>query len=291
MPPSFEQPIHVDPDESRFAPRRGTSGLWVLAIVVAVAAGAAFWWQREARAPQPAVVAPAAAPAPPALAAATPQVIAAPTVPPPAHPIAANDVGTALADLLGPRTVDALVELGDFPRRLVATVDNLGRESAPASAWPVRAAPGRFEVQEAGAGTSVPTPANAARYATLVRAAEALDAARMVDVYRGMYPLLQQAYRQLGFGDRSFNDRLLQVIDLLLATPEPPQPPAVQLLEVKGPVASTRPWVRYQYVDPDLERLAAGQKILMRVGPDNERRLKAKLRELRRELLAPRPAS
>jgi hypothetical protein len=53
-------------------------------------------------------------------------------------------------------------------------------------------------------------------------------------------------------------------------------------------VASTRPWVRYQYVDPQLESLAAGQKILLRMGPDNERRLKQKLRELRRELMAPR---
>jgi hypothetical protein len=44
--------------------------------------------------------------------------------------------------------------------------------------------------------------------------------------------------------------------------------------------------VRYEFVDPALESLSAGQKILLRVGPANERRLKAKLSELRRELLA-----
>jgi hypothetical protein len=293
MPASVDPSLRIDPDESRPAQRGAGAGARAMAFVLlaAAAAGGVYWWYLDAQPTDPAPstrAAPAAPTQPPAPA---PQVLAAPPVPQPAHPIAAQDIGSALAELLGSRTVQALVQLGDFPRRVVATVDNLGRESAPSSLWPVVASPGRFEVDEAGEG-AVPSAGNAARYATLVQAAEAMDAARAVDVYRRMYPLLQQAYRQLGLGDRSFNDRLLQVIDLLLATPEPAQPPRVHLLEVKGPVPSTRPWVRYQYVDPALEKLAAGQKILLRVGLDNERRLKNKLRELRRELLAPaRPAS
>ena len=260
MPASVDPSLRIDPDESRPAQRGAGAGARAMAFVLlaAAAAGGVYWWYLDA---QPTDPAPSTRAAP-----------AAPTQPP--APAAR-----------------ALVQLGDFPRRGVATVDNLGRESAPSSLWPVVASPGRFEVDEAGEG-AVPSAGNAARYATLVQAAEAMDAARAVDGYRRMYPLLQQAYRQLGLGDRSFNDRLLQVIDLLLATPEPAQPPRVHLLEVKGPVPSTRPWVRYQYVDPALEKLAAGQKILLRVGLDNERRLKNKLRELRRELLAPaRPAS
>jgi hypothetical protein len=59
----------------------------------------------------------------------------------------------------------------------------------------------------------------------------------------------------------------------------------VQLTDVKGPEPSLMPWVRYQFADPALESLASGQKIMVRVGSVNERRLKAKLRALRKELL------
>jgi hypothetical protein len=54
---------------------------------------------------------------------------------------------------------------------------------------------------------------------------------------------------------------------------------------VKGPISSTSPWTRYEFVDAGLERLAAGQKILLRVGPDNRKVLKAKLGQIRRQLL------
>jgi hypothetical protein len=77
------------------------------------------------------------------------------------------------------------------------------------------------------------------------------------------------------------------VIDLLLATPEPEGPVAVELTEVKGPDAPTRPWLLYEFTDPSLRHLSSGQKILLRVGVAHERRLKAKLVELRGHIAAP----
>ena len=44
---------------------------------------------------------------------------------------------------------------------------------------------------------------------------------------------------------------------------------------------SLRPWVRYEYVDPQLQALSAGQKIMVRAGLRNERRLKAVLAKVR----------
>ena len=52
---------------------------------------------------------------------------------------------------------------------------------------------------------------------------------------------------------------------------------------------STQPKVLYEYADPALESLSAGQKALVRMGPDNEAKVKAKLRELRRMIAAQRP--
>ena len=61
-------------------------------------------------------------------------------------------------------------------------------------------------------------------------------------------------------------------------------PLAVTLVEVKGEVPSTRPWTRYEFADPALESLSAGRKMLLRTGPDNHRRLQAKLVDLRQRI-------
>jgi hypothetical protein len=47
--------------------------------------------------------------------------------------------------------------------------------------------------------------------------------------------------------------------------------------------------VFYQYADTKLEDLSAGQKLLVRMGPANERLLKVKLRDLRAQLVQSGP--
>lgn len=142
----------------------------------------------------------------------------------------------------------------------------------------------RFQVEERG-GDQVISAENSLRYTPLVLLAESVNTAQAMDLYISMYPLLQRAYEQLGYPKRYFNDRLIEVINQLLATPSAAEPTKVQLTEVKGSVPSVRPWVRYEFADPALESLTAGQKILLRVGPVNQRRLKAKLTAIRQELL------
>jgi hypothetical protein len=198
--------------------------------------------------------------------------------------LAAGDVAQALVNLLGAKEVATFLEVDEFPRRLATTIDNLGRAHAAPMLWPIHPTPDRFMVDEVDGGPVIAAD-NAARYTPMVLLAESVDAARAVELYIRMYPLLQRAYEELGFPDRYFNDRLIAVIDLLLATPQVDYPVKLQLTEVKGPIASTRPWVRYEFVDPDLESLSAGQKILVRVGIVNQRRLKAKLAEVRQELV------
>lgn len=262
----------------------------LLSVVIAggVLAGIAYWYTEQARVAAP----PERAPAAPPLASQTPAPAPAASesairypVDEAAHPAGPPDIVAGLNDLLGRQAVAKFVLTDDFARRLVATVDNLGRSHAPPMLWPVVPTPGRFTVDEAGAPATIAAQ-NGSRYAPFVQFVEHTDVRRAVDFYRGVYPLLQNAYQDLGFPRRYFNDRLVEVIDLMLATPEPQQPPSVQLLEVRGPHPSARPWVRYEFTDPTLESLAAGQKILIRVGPDNERRLKAKLREFRQALTA-----
>jgi hypothetical protein len=283
--------IRLDPEERRaLPPRRGR----LLPIVAGVALGLGviagwLWWTHQV---EPVVVS-APVPAP-----AAPEPTVQAPAPPPAvlHPVRApadadvlpeRDVPAAVAHLFGPRSSEFL-ELEDFPRRFVATLDNLGRQHAPPSAWPLQPIGGRFTVDERPDGSQVIAAANAQRYARFVEFATAVDAESAVRLYLRIYPVLDAAWRQLGMGDRYLNDRVVAVIDHLLATPEPAQPPRVQLTEVKGPIPSTRPWVRYEFADPKLEALSSGQKILIRVGPEHARRLKQKLAALRQQLVRSR---
>lgn len=268
-----------------------TRAFTAVAVVAAIAGATAIWLSRRPAPPtQQSAQAPAAAPATVASAAPLP---AAPAIEHPLEtsatlPLAPADLAGALAELIGRKAVLSFLQVDEFPRRFAATVDNLGRSHAPPALWPVNPTPGRFTVDETADGPVIGADNNL-RYTPFVLLAETVDIGRAVDLYVRMYPLLQAAYAELGFPKRHFNDRLFEVIDQLLATPDTAYPIKLKLLEVKGPVPSLRPWVRYQYVDPALESLSAGQKILLRVGPVNQRRLKAKLAEIRRQLEARAP--
>lgn len=194
-------------------------------------------------------------------------------------------VRAALTGLLGSKAVLSFLQTDDFARRMVATVDNLARSHAAPRLWPVNPAPGRFGTDRAG-NNSVIGAANAKRYTAFVSFVESVDTGKAVALYVQLYPLFQQAYEELGYPRQYFNDRLVQVIDQLLRTPEPAGPLAVQRVEVKGEHKAAQPWVHYEFVDPELEALSPGQKLLLRVGPANARRLKAKLAEVRRHITA-----
>lgn len=178
----------------------------------------------------------------------------------------------SLAELVEDSTLIKLPVLKDFVRRVVATIDNLPRRAAAARLWPLKPAPGQFKVSGDEEHPAIAAD-NSARYAIYVRLAEAIDSTKLAAVYFHYYPLFQQAYRDLGYPKGHFNDRLVQVIDHLLDAPE-----------LQEPVALVRPKVFYLYADPDLESRSAGQKFLMRAGAENARRVKAKLREIRREI-------
>lgn len=144
-------------------------------------------------------------------------------------------------------------------------------------------APAHFLVVERD-GVSYIAKGNADRYAAFVRFASGINTQAAVALYVRMYPMLQKAYESLGYPNKQFNNRLVEVIDQLLQTPEPEKPITLTLTQVQGPIEVKRPWVRYEYADADLQSRPAGQKILLRMGVQHTQTLKAKLRELRQQL-------
>ena len=83
--------------------------------------------------------------------------------------------------------------------------------------------------------------------------------------------------RHLGNPDGYFNDRVVEVIDHLLSAPEAP-----------ATIALAQPNVLYEFADPALEAESAGRKLLLRMGPGNAARVKAKLREIRNRVATKR---
>jgi hypothetical protein len=144
----------------------------------------------------------------------------------------------------------------------------------PQRVLPVKPVPGRFVTAGQAEGLLI-ARANSARYLPYLRLAEAADTRQLVTVYVRYYPLFQQAYAELGYPNGYFNDRLVATIDDLLSAPDAPD--AIPL---------TQPKVLYEYADPEMEALSAGQKIMLRMGAENEARAKAKLRDIRRALTA-----
>lgn len=171
--------------------------------------------------------------------------------------------------------------------RLVATVDTLGGKQVPGAIRVMQGPEGDFAALKLenpetpilnAEGDPIPQyviePSNAGRYLLYVEMLESVDVATFAATYRRNYPLFQEAWRELGYTDEEFDDRLLQVIDELLAAPEAPDP----LLLIK-------PEAFFLFADERLESLSAGQKILLRMGNDNARRVKARLAEIRSALV------
>jgi hypothetical protein len=178
-----------------------------------------------------------------------------------------------LKRLFDPGQLQELFLLRAFIRHFVVTIDNLTAAKLPQKFSITKPPAGKFAVNRESEEHMLIDQKNYDRYSRYVAFAEALDTRRLVSVYVRYYPLFQQAYRELGYPNRYFNDRLIEVIDHLLATPV-----------VQGPIELVRPKVFYQFADPDLEALSAGRKILVRIGPDNAAKIKTRLRELRRSL-------
>lgn len=252
-----------------------------LLLVVALVAGlgAAAWYFRDALLPpdEPAAVVAATPPeeAPPALAGPAyplppPETEAADAVLVPLPPLDDSDSYflLALTDIMG----------GDFRQllateavidRFVATVDNLPRSHVAERVRPVGRLTSTFAAEPSG-DDYVLGPANFARYDAIINLVVTADNGRIIAMYRRFYPLFQEAYARLGYPDAYFNDRVVEVIDHLLATPEP-----------AGPVRLVRPNVLYEFADPALQALSSGQKLLLRMGPEHRARVQQKLRELR----------
>jgi len=181
------------------------------------------------------------------------------------------EVTQELADIAGTARIADYLLNDQVVSRAVASIDSLTSRQVPVHINPVKPADDKFIVETEGDKT-VLSEANFARYDDYVALLRDMDTGQLMAFYHHYSPLFQQAWEQNG-GQGSFDDRLVEVIDNLLATPDP-----------AGPVYLVKPEAVYLYEDPQLEAMTAGQKILVRMGSANAAVVKEKLAALKAAL-------
>lgn len=178
-----------------------------------------------------------------------------------------------LAAIAGESPVKKLLVLKSVLSRFVVTTENLATRSLPLKHMASKPVKGSFKVKQLEPGVYQMDPRNYERYQPYVAMLESTDIDKLVALYVRYYPLLQESFEMLGYPDLYFNDRFIATIDHLLETPDLTESPKLIL-----------PSVMFRYADSELEKLSAGQKALLRMGPDNAARVKQRLRLIRQSL-------
>jgi hypothetical protein len=228
--------------------------------ILLVIGGAGFYLMRdEAPAPEAAIETPqpvAETPAPlPTRAVETPAP--ARTLPLPPLDESDPEVLGGLTELLGQDAVMKHLVPERLVRNIVVTIDNIPREKMALNQRPVQPTSGDFMTTGEESAVML-APENYERYEPFVGLVSNVDAKTLVSFYRGLEPLFQEAYEDLGHPNQSFTARLNEVIEHLLQTPTP-----------RGEIALVQPSVLYKYADDRLEKLSAGQKLMIRMGVNN----------------------
>jgi hypothetical protein len=163
--------------------------------------------------------------------------------------------------------------------RAVAAVDCISLGGSPRRQLPFLVPTQPFRAKQTATGWVI-DPVSYGRYDRVVGVFCAGDAAQVAGAYQRLEPALDLAYRKLGYGDRRFREVLARAAAEILAVPVP-----------TGPVQVVSTGQMYSYADPALQAQNDARKHLLRTGPENIRKVQARIRALaaalKLEIVAP----
>ena len=272
-----------------YQPRKNSSTTVIVIVVLALfAAGAFFFLRDDLPAVTPVVTAPLVAPqetvttssaAAPIIEYEPPQPVIE-VEPIPALNESDSSILAALQQLRGEGLLQLLVPQ-EVLRKFVLAVNNVAEGKVIHEYRPVISPPPPFIIETFPVmieGATVDqervSPNNFQRYESYVTTLALIDSDAAVAVYRRFYPLLEEAFRELGLKKPNFHSVMIAAIDNILAAPD-----------AQGDLLLVQPKVFYQYADPALEALPQTHKLMLRMGPENARSVKASLRQLRARLV------
>ncbi|MEE2001675.1 DUF3014 domain-containing protein [Alkalimonas sp. MEB108] len=182
------------------------------------------------------------------------------------------EVSQALLQLPWQPGLAGLFVREDMLRRLVVLTDNVSRGQISSDHLVFTTPEQPFAVRRQDEQLTL-DPAGFRRYEPYLTLLESVPVSTQVALLRHYQPLLDEAFAELGYPDKPFKQRLLQAIDYLLAQPV-----------VDGVFELELPSVMYHFAEPHIEAMSDVQKQLIRIGPDNQRRLNQHLQRLKTEL-------
>lgn len=112
-------------------------------------------------------------------------------------------------------------------------------------------------------------PSSYGRYEFLANVLASLDAAKTTGLFKEFNLFFQEAYRELGYPQGDFQVVLIQAMKELLKVPV-----------VEGEILLKEAVASYWMADDALEDLSDAQKHLLRMGPQNTRKIQKKLQEM-----------
>lgn len=178
-------------------------------------------------------------------------------------------IKTALLAVSKVPQVARLIVDDDLLRRFVVFSNNLANEEIVENHHLLHAPERPFRVYQQ-AGKEWIDAASYKRYSPYVDALESMSTEDLIALYQDYQPAIGEIYAEVGNPDDDFSSTLAAAIEHLLDTPEIPFPVEVYTDSVM-----------YKFADQRIEELSAVQKQLLRTGPENMRRIKSKLRELK----------
>lgn len=286
------QPDDSAPHEHVTANRRSRLGIGLSLVGMALLIGALIWGFTVDK-PAPSADMPPSAPVSEAPAAVTnpsaedtiesvvlpePEPDLPPvTAPEPTIELSLAEANTQLAERLSELQIAPIDEqFASKPNaieRSVAIADILRQGEVPYKLLPVARPKQKFPFADNGLAVTM-DPAGFARYDGLTNTLSKLDVNTTITLFREYQSTIEQAWQALGYADKSVEPALLEVLELIMLTPD------IQL-----DARLLRDEANWVYEDESLEKLPALQKQIMRMGPENAERLKALARDLRGGLL------
>ena len=177
-----------------------------------------------------------------------------------------------LAARLGPGQIEMVAE-ERLPELLVTTINSLDGEPVPLRFRPLDHVPDLPRFQADGDAWRLPEAPDP-RYRPYRALFDRFDVTELVELFERYEPALEKAWRALGEDPaKRFRSRLIEVLDHLAEFEPPDERPRVH-----------RPEVLYEYIDPALEGLSWGRKVLIRIGPEHAPAVQAKLAEVADQL-------
>ncbi|NMH66316.1 DUF3014 domain-containing protein [Shewanella salipaludis] len=194
--------------------------------------------------------------------------------PEPLPPLAESDdfVQQKVITLADGMAIAPLLIKQNLARQWVVFVDNLAQGELARKASPMKGPKQAFSVTDITNKTYL-NPDGYHRYDMYADFVAGLDEQQLLQTYRELSPLFETAFDELGYGELSFEERMQQAFKTVLAAPV-----------IEDPIELTSISVNYKFADPKLEALPSAQKLLIRMGPENTRKIKAAVRKLQAAL-------